>query len=283
MTTPLDPIRVIDGIARNFTTLFSSLRASVVQQLYAIWYGLDSYRDGSIPAWLDMSLPLVKASQETSAVATTSYIKLQLEVMGIDDSKVEIPPLTDVTGAVLRKGVPPEEVYSRPFKDVWGAISKGKDVAEAIKDGADRIRQLVETDIQLAHTHTSRHIFSSNKDVVGFRRVPQGTFTCALCLLASTQRYNKLDLMPIHPGCDCRVAPIVAGEKSGRLLDPELLERIHEAVEERYPGYSDRSARAIDYRKILLGEEEHGEYGPTLVAKGHLFTSKDDLKKYLPE
>lgn len=277
MTTPiLDPTLVADSIARNFTGLFSALRASIVQQLLAIWYELPGYRDEDVNGWLDLSLPIIQAGEETAVTATTTYLQMQLEVMGSDDGTIYVPPMGDVTGAIIRKGTPPEEVYSRPIIDVWTGLSRGKDITDAIRDGADRVRQLAETDIQLAHTHAARNILSRNKDVVGFRRVPQGVFTCALCLIASTQRYHKFNLMPIHPGCDCRVAPIISGERYPRTLDHETLERVHDSIEERF-GIFDRSGRAIDYKKILL-QEEHGEYGPVLVFAGHRFTGPDALK-----
>lgn len=266
----------MDEVALSFSNLFAALRASIVQQLYAIWFGMGSYRGSDMDSWLDLSLPMISAAQETAVNATATYVSLQLEAMGASNSEVVIPPAEFVTGAALRNGVPPEEVYSRPMKEVWTALSQGKDIAEAIRMGADRLRQLVETDIQLAHTHTARTIFRDRRDVMGFRRVPTGLYTCALCLVASTQRYRKLDLMPIHPGCDCRVAPIISEDTIPRVVDKETLDRIHNAIAEQF-GISARDARGIDYRKILL-VENHGEYGPTLTVAKHKFTGPSDLK-----
>lgn len=259
-------------VANNFSSLFATLRASMVQQAWALWFDLDSYRDDSVEPWLDLILPLVEAARETSSAATTTYMQIQLEMLGASDEEEEIP-LEDL---IIRNGVPPEEVYSRPFKDVWTGLSKGKSLEDSVSDGANRLRQLVETDIQLSHTHSSRRIISTRKDVVGFRRVPTGAYSCALCLVASTQRYRKYNLMPIHPGCDCRVAPIVSEESVPQVVDRERLEQIHQAIERQF-GMSARDARSIDYRKILL-EENHGEYGPVLTVAKHNFTGPKDLK-----
>lgn len=264
----------MDEIAFQFTGLFSALRAAIVQQLYAIWFGMGSYRDADVAEFLDIALPLIRAGQETSATATATYMQFQLESQG-SENLLEMPPLELVTGPIIRGGVPEEEVYSRPFKAVWAALGNGHDIREAIQMGADRLRQLVETDIQLSHTHTARNIISTRKDVVGFRRVPTGAYTCALCMVASTQRYRKLDLMPIHPGCDCRVAPIILEDTIPRVVDRETLDRIHEAIAKQF-GISVRDARQIDYRKILL-VENHGEYGPTLTVAKHKFTGPNDL------
>lgn len=264
---------VEDEVARNFTNLFATLRASMVQQLFAMWFGLPEYRDANVPEFMDLSMPLISAAQETSAQATFTYIQFQLELAGVD-SNIELPPLEAVTGPVLRNGTPPEVVYSRPFKELWTALKNGHTYEEAIRMGADRLRQLVETDIQLAHTHSAREIFSKRNDIQGFRRVPTGSYTCALCMIASTQTYRSFDLMPIHPGCDCRVAPIT-GQDTIQRVDKETLERIHKSIEDQF-GMSARDARSIDYRKILL-VENHGEYGPTLTVAKHKFTGPDNL------
>jgi hypothetical protein len=264
---------VEDEVARQFTGLFATLRASMIQQLFAIWFSLGSYRDPDLPNFLDMSMPLVTAAQETSAQATFTYIQMQLELAGVG-SEMDLPPLGDVTGPILRGGVSPEEVYSRPFKELWNALKNGYSYDDAVRMGANRLRQLVETDIQLAHTHAARNVLSSRSDVRGFKRVPTGSYTCALCMIASTQTYRKFDLMPIHPGCDCRVAPIVSDGPTQR-VDQETLDRIHKSIEDQF-GMSARDARSIDYRKILL-VENHGEYGPTLTVAKHKFTGPNDL------
>jgi len=274
MTTPLiDTNLATEQVARNFTNLFATLRASMVQQLHAIWYALTDYRSENIDGWLNLSLPIVQAAQETSSSATSTYLQMQLDIMG-DGSQVVPPDYALVTGPALRNGTTPEQVYERPFKEVWTSLSRGYDYDVAIENGANRLRQLVETDIQLAHTHTAMNIISKSKNIVGSRRVPTGSFTCALCLIASTQFYRKESLMPIHPGCDCRVVPAIR-EGGSHVVDKDLLDRIHKAIEEQF-GMSDRAARSIDYRKVLL-TQDHGEYGPTLTVAKYNFTGPSDL------
>lgn len=266
MTTP---INAAGSLAVDFTRLFASLRASMVQQLYAIWFGLPNYRDESISDWMGVALPIVQAGRETSALATNTYMQFQMELAGADASNLDFPGT--ITEEAIRNGATEQEVYSRPFKEVWESLHNGNPFDLAVQDGANRLRQLVETDIQLSHTHTSRTLLSQRNDVVGFRRIPTGEFTCALCLVASTQRYHKLDLMPIHPGCDCRVAPIIGDQDPGQIVDKDFLEQIHQAVERQF-GMSARDARSIDYRKIPI-VHSHGEYGPTLAVRGQNFTT----------
>lgn len=244
------------------TGVFAAIRASLVQQLFTMWYSLAEYSTQTLSEFLEVAIPLILASREASSDATMAYMALQLELAGLG---VGASSPLDLD---IRNGVSLEEEYSRPHKVVWTKLSQGIDFDFARDMGAERLRQLAETDIQLSHTHTSRTILAERNDIVGFRRVPTGDYTCALCLIASTQRYNKLDLMPIHPGCDCRVAPIVSDEPVAQVLDRDLLESIHLAVENMF-GESDRSGRNIDYRKLLV-VNNHSEMGPLLGrAKDH--------------
>lgn len=262
MTAPTMPTS--DDLAFGLTNLVGNIRASIIQQLYVVWFGLDDYRNDQIDPWLEVAVPMIQTAEETISSATSTYMQLQMEVLG-STAVLDIPNPEDIAGRNLRD-VDPAVVYSRPFKEVWESLGRGNPFSTAIEDGANRLRQLVETDLQLSHTHTSRTLLRDRNDVVGFKRVPTGTYTCALCLVASTQRYHKLDLMPIHPGCDCRVAPIIDSSDTGQIIDKEFLEEIHKAVEKQF-GFSARDARQLDYRKIMT-TFNHGEYGPTLAVQG---------------
>lgn len=185
--------------------------------------------------------------------------------------------LDQTTGAYIRNGVPPAEVYARPFVDVWTALGD-LDLAleEAIQRGATRIEELVDTDLSLAHDWTVRDLIGQTR-VVGYRRVLVGATNCALCIVASTQRYKSSQLKGIHPGCNCVVRPIFGEDDAPHVLDGDLLQQVHAEIGLKF-GVSDRAARKIDYRKILL-TREHGEYGPTLTYSTDRFTGPDDLTR----
>jgi hypothetical protein len=133
-----------------------------------------------------------------------------------------------------------------------------------VSAGIARLKDIAATDMQLAKTHTARESFTRN-GIQRYQRVLTGSTSCALCYVASTQTYSRGDLLPIHPGCDCSVSPIV-----GDLDRDAELEATHEAIRQRFDT-SDRGARAIDYRKALI-VREHGELGPLLTVGEHRFT-----------
>jgi hypothetical protein len=176
-----------------------------------------------------------------------------------------------------------------------------KPLTAAVGDGERRVRSLALTDVELAVTHTARERLKDEPEVRFYRRVLTGAESCGLCIIASTQRYRKRDLLPIHPNCDCVVAPILGDQDPGRsinstrvsdeasptgetadgvpiygpddVLDTEFLTReVHDAIRETF-GEVAFDARQIDYRKILL-VERHGELGPVLTVERHKFTKR---------
>lgn len=183
--------------------------------------------------------------------------------------------LAETTGARVRNGTPPATVYARPFVDVWTALGDfDLDLEEALVRGETRINELVDTDLSLTHDWTVRDLIGQTR-VVGYRRVLVGSTNCALCIVASTQRYRTGQLKGIHPGCNCVVRPIIGDDDAPHVLDGDLLAQVHKEIAAKF-GVSDRAARKIDYRKILL-TREHGEYGPTLTYSTDRFTGPDDL------
>ena len=176
--------------------------------------------------------------------------------------KVVLPSIDqdEIRGA---RGVDPRVVYRRPAVDVYTALAAGKPLPQAAAEGRLRLTQLIGGDMQLAKVHASRQSMRGYPAEGQFyRRVLTGRENCALCVVASTQRYYRGDLLPIHPGCDCDVQPLPPGLAVNQVIDEDLLEQVHQITADRL-GVSDRGGRTPDYRKLLT-VSEHGEYGPTL-------------------
>lgn len=238
------------------------------------WTGLGSWRDRDVRRFERTALPVILGGQRQVAALTASYLdRLYRDIDG-PSRRVDLD-LDTVTGRALRD-VDPEEVYRRPFKEIWNALDNDVAYDVALERGTHRLETIAKTDLQLARTHTVREVGDDMPRFEYTVRELQGEYDCALCMIASTQRYRKRDLAPIHPGCDCLVKLVTADEDPGQVIDEEKLERIHELVEEAL-GKSDRGGRAVDYRKIIVAND-HGEIGPVLGYAGQRFTSKDDIK-----
>lgn len=241
------------------------VRAQVEKYAIDLWGWLPSYRDRDIARFVDLLTPRVLAGQVQIANLTAAYMR--------DQTGLFVPVDTShVTGG---RGVNVAEVYRRPAVTTYTALSDGKTFTASIAAGGARLASLVAMDMQMAKVRQAQRSLEGST-AGGFKRVLTGRENCALCMIASTQRYHKGDLLPIHPGCDCGVEPLPPGaDLDDQVLDSDLLERVHAEVEAR-AGLVDRGGREPDYRKLTL-VREHGEYGPTLTWASDHFTSADDL------
>jgi hypothetical protein len=145
-----------------------------------------------------------------------------------------------------------------------------KPLTDAIARGERRAKLIGLTDLELAVTHTVRERLAEEPRYRYYRRVLTGAENCGLCVVASTQRYRKGDLMPIHPNCDCVVEPLP--DDAPHVIDRDLLESAHQAIAETF-GKAAIDARSIDYRKIIT-VQNHAEMGPLLAVSRHKFSKR---------
>jgi hypothetical protein len=265
---PVDP--QVLTVVTAYSDRVAAIRQRVVAYVERVWGGLGSWDEADIERFVAAVVPVVSGGQLQTAALTDAYLAaVETAVLGTPARPVGVTPAT-VSEEALR-GVPAVEVYRRPGVTVWTALKNGAEFTAAVQAGLRRATGLAATDLQLAKTHTARRVLSGKDNVVGHRRVLKGSKSCALCIVASTQRYRKADLQPCHPGCDCGVLPIYADRDPGQVIDPDRLDGVHQAIEQRF-GVSDASGkRAVDYRKALV-THEHGEIGPVLSVRGQKFT-----------
>lgn len=258
----------------------AALRQQLAAAVIALWAGTvgpnTSFSPSEAGKWVERILPISLGAQRAMTAVTVA----QLNQMHQPPRPITIaPPL--VTGGAIR-GRAPESYYDRPFKEIRWRLSQGKTVEEAIDAGRRRALSIATTDLQLAHTKTAqRYVQESRRQrpgprgrIVGYRRqLSNNPNHCALCLIASTVRYTRNDLMPIHPGCGCTVMPIYGEVDPGTTVDDQLLLEVHEAIRrdlgEKYQASDARSGLA-HYRDIII-TRDHGELGPVLGVRGHHF------------
>jgi hypothetical protein len=253
----LDPLSLAVSAVRKWLTSYS-------KQVWQKTPGLD---DAAMDAVVSRMVPAVQASQLKVANLVSASVARDFG----------IPPLPpDHEIVTSGRGVDPEDVYQRPIVVVRSAIADDKSYEQARSQGLQRLESLATTDLQMAKVRQ----FDASLGAAGktyYRRVPQGTHTCALCLIASTQVYTVGKLLPIHPGCDCSVEAIPAGMDLDDVLNTkQLLESTHAKVKE-FTGIEDRGGRAVDYRKLLI-THEHGEIGPVLGWHGQKFTGPKAIR-----
>lgn len=254
-------------------------RARAIAYLERLWRGLPDYYDGTMARFVATIVPVMEGAQRQAAVTTDAYIaRVNAAYDDGDAAPVGIP--ADVSSTESLRGVPADEVWSRPATTVYRALDAGLDLIGAGNRGLSRARSIADTNLQLARTHAGRHVMTRRSTVQGFRRAPRGGRSCALCLLAATQRYHKKNLMPIHPGCHCAVMPIIGTEDPGHIIAPDQLHDVYAAVG-KYTGGTGRKLTPEQYRTYVV-VHEHGEIGPVLGVRGDNFTSRGELKPTAP-
>ena len=262
---------------RELLDAYNSLSSRLVRGLgvrvAGAFSNLGSWRDADFERFTKMIEPTLTGGRLQAARLQIAFYQQMAKARGEAFAAPRISS-SDLTVPKLRNGVAAQEVYRRPFNDVYYALSQKKDMTQAISAGANRISSIVSTDMQLARRNAGFSSRTANGNIVGYARTLTGSENCALCYTASTQRYNVKDLMPIHPGCDCGEMPIYGDQDPGQVIDEIRLEATHESVAKRF-GVSDRSAESIDYRKIAI--REHGELGPVLTVAGQHFKTLADF------
>ena len=249
----------LNRLTEAYDSQVHAIRQQITAFGQAYWDSLPHYRASAVEDMIEAITPRVTAGQLRIADLTRAYLAQCARELGW---KVVLPPIDqdEIRGA---RGVDPRVVYRRPAVDVYTALAAGKPLPQAAAEGRLRLTQLIGGDTQLAKVHASRQSMRGYPEEGQFyRRVLTGRENCALCVVASTQRYYRGDLLPIHPGCDCDVQPLPPGLAVNQVIDEGLLEQVHQITADRL-GVSDRGGRTPDYRKLLT-VSEHGEYGPTL-------------------
>lgn len=304
----LPPALTAALIVQTYAQAVAATRARVLAYLLGLFGRLGDYShpENFVPT----AVSAVDGGQRVTAALTAAYLSQLYGLLSGDTSAPATIPIAGMTDQALR-GVGADEVYRRPFVTLWTDLSTGKPLADALSNAARRLDTLVQTDLQLATTHTARNVLAQQPKVVGYRRVLSGSgHHCGLCILASTQRYHISDLMPIHPNCACTVMPVIGTHDPGRSInsavlttgDPlgqtphgvniygpdsalelgDLVKPVHDAIRERFGHSSASGSGRIDYRHVML-THEHGELGPVLTVKDQHFLTQREIAHFNAE
>ena len=187
------------------TTAVAARRRSVTGQLVRVlvelFTGLGSWHIPDRDRYTGHAVPLVRGAQRALADVVSAAISEDASAV----AGRPIPPPSIPTGDITDlRGVPTEVVYQRPFVEVYTALRDGRALADAVDLGANRVREIADMDMQQTYAHanhTALNALPAGARPLGWRRVLVGEKNCALCVVASTQRYRVEDLNPIHPAC----------------------------------------------------------------------------------
>lgn len=262
-----------EQVIERYQAAYGRLRAETVARAVAAWGAYGGLTDDDAARFVSVVVPIVEGAQTATGGLVAGYLGV-LSRLVVGESDVEAPAAAELTVEALR-GSPAAEVYARPIVAARTAISEGRSFVEAVAAGQDRLEQLADTDVAMAQRQATMQIVSSSARMTGYRRVLTGR-SCAFCATASTQRYHRAQLAPLHTHCDCGVAPIFGDADPGQVINKRLLKDIRSAAKQGGKGDYWRSRHftvaddgTIEFPPIKV--HEHGELGPVLYSAEHSF------------
>lgn len=227
---------------------------------------------------------IIRAAQHNVVALQGAYLARTAELANQTWQKSTVPVSFYDT---LRTGIDFAKEYERPFNQIYSALASGADPEAAIAAGLARLESLAKTDLQLAASRAGQKMVAAQPNasaeqtgsphIVGYERVTTSGHPCALCLIASTQRYHIEELMPIHPGCQCIVEAIWGEGYTPRVINPALLKQVHQAIKDEFgaknPAAAGIPGTDLDYRDVLI-VQHNGELGPVLAVRGQNWMTK---------
>lgn len=277
-----------------------STAGGLVEDAFDAYADLD---DAGLAAFSTEAARISRAAQDRTAVLASGYLSANDAILG-EGGPVSIPTPT------IRNGVPAEDVYARSIVEARARVARGMPAEQALNAARSRASGTARTDVILSNRASVAAGAEGRPHVVGYRRVLTGK-SCALCATASTQRYKRADLQPIHPSCDCDVAEIYGTADPGQVVNQQLLDDLQAAAtEDGRPDYwngpyvvdetgavryaKNEYVKAPDgsrllgpngkpVRRTVPGDEvkprvrKHGELGETLTDRRHDFADADSI------
>lgn len=216
------------------------LRATTARGVGLAWDGLGKWDEVDVEPFLARVVPFVTGAQRQSIALTNAYVARLAgrRPLALDPSRI--------TGAAVRNGTTPEEVYRRPFVTVWTALSKGTAFEDALAAGRARSTGAAAMDVQLSHRATYGELQRADRSIRGYERAPDGG-ACTFCLAVAGAFVKSADAMALHGHCGCGLEPIF-GEAPDATPTPDTV-AVH----------------------------EHGELGAVLAAPGDHFTTEAQI------
>ena len=196
-------------------------RALVIRQALGVaavgaYDRLDDY--SAIDPFLDQMVPLTLAAQRALASLLAGYL---FAVSGSRPRGLDLDEVTGDADMVRPEGL--RHDWSIPFLTLAAALpSAGVAFAEAYAGARSAVELKAQTDLAYTQSATMAHLGESIEGMNGYRRVLAGP-GCEFCTEAADQTYRAGDLMPLHAGCMCAVAPVLGDTDPGRQLNAAVL------------------------------------------------------------
>jgi hypothetical protein len=261
-----------------FQSSTDGLRTALGELIRSLWDSLTSWQQSDVDSFAKQAASEVASAQQQMADMTAGFLSEYRSVALGTGSRTSNVNSRRYTG--LRIGVDSVDVYRRPGETVRWKQSEGKTLEEAVDLAGKRAVNLATTDLQLAKRNVSADILKADSKAIAWRRQLEGSYSCGLCIVASTNHYSKDSLLPIHHGCDCSVQPIYDEDALAEheAAADKTLAGAHEAIRETFGTASADARTAGDYRELII-VHNNSELGRVLGVRGQHWVSPGQLPK----
>lgn len=207
----------LEDLARRYQVRYGQIRTATDRRMAVLWAKHGGLNDADAARFAELAAGQVQVALVATARMVAGYLTASRRLAGVDD---EVTPL-DLADVTTLRGVDALEEFHRPTVTARVAISEGKTFEEAMHLGGLRAGVLAVTDVALAQRAAVAGAGGGDR-IVGYRRTLTGA-SCVLCQVASTQRYHRGTLAPLHSHCDCGIAEIYGDADPGRVINQDLL------------------------------------------------------------
>ena len=197
------------GAAAAYARRTAVIRQALGDSAVRAYDEIDDYSD--INRFLDSVVPLSIAAQRALASVLAGYL---VTVSG-ERGAVSLD-LDSVSGDATRpEGM--RDSWSIPTWSMFAALGAGVVFADAFAQARRDVETKAMTDLAFTQSMAIAQLSEDVAGLYGYRRILMGE-GCEFCALASDQVYNVGELLPLHPGCNCAVAPLMLTERG--VIDP---------------------------------------------------------------
>ena len=201
---------------------YNQLRLRTGAVVGALWDRYADLDDAAADEFSERAAATVGAAQARTTALVNGYLTAAVAI-------TSGAPLETDDATPSPRPADPLEVYQRGIVTARAAVSDGIPYLDAMRAGRARSVNSAETDIALAQRDVMSRAVGGTR-IVGYRRTLTGD-SCPLCRIASTQRYTRSSLMPLHGHCDCGVAPIIGEHDPGEVINKPLLAELKQQGE----------------------------------------------------
>jgi hypothetical protein len=199
--------------ARVYATQAAAVRRALGGAVDRYWDDIDWDEDDEdddiAEDFADEVAPISLAAQRSLVSTLGGYLSV------VTRAPFRALNLDEVTGDALYPDEGLRDTWRIPVFSMWAALGAGVAFADAREEARRGAERQAQSDLAFAQAQGMARLTEGNPEVLGYQRVLAGD-GCTFCVELADEVYGTGELMPLHPGCNCSVEPVLSGGRDGR-------------------------------------------------------------------